>query len=122
MARVVERMGADFDRRRFLPYIQFHEAEAFLFVAPNETAMLLGNPELSAELDLIVREHETCEHIDDGPTTAPSKRIEAIFPSYKKGKSINAHLPRVCARVGLETIRTACPLFHSWLEQLESLA
>src|SRR5260370_714420 len=119
--RLTEVMGSDFQMQRFLPYIQFYEVEAFLFVAPDQTARLLGNSARAQELRKVVAEHESCEHIDDSPNTAPSKRIGKLFPNYRKGKTMNAHLPRICTQVGLQSLREACRLFHRWVERLESL-
>src|SRR5215467_14000916 len=48
--RVGKMMEPDFRAERFLPYIQFHEVEAFLFVRPDETAHLLGDPGKAEEL------------------------------------------------------------------------
>ena len=116
------KMGPDFRARRFLPYIQFYETEAYLFAAPDETARVLGNAALARELRAAVQREGGCEDINDDPISAPSKRIMALFPNYKKGKGINAHLPRICTEVGLQALRDACPLLNKWVEQLESLA
>ena len=88
---------------RFLPYIQMHEFEA----------LLLSDP---AKLDWEFLEHERAIHnlidmmnshnpelIDDGPETAPSKRIIHEIPEYDKvtaGVSVAAH-------IGLPTLRKA---------------
>lgn len=119
--RVIKLMGPDFRAERFLPYIQFHEIEAFLFVEPTETARLLGDPRKAEQLQKAVDECCECEAVNDNANTAPSKRIEALFPTYKKGKGVNAHLPRVCQTLGLTALREACPLFNGWIERLESL-
>lgn len=114
-------MGSSFRQERFVPYIQFHEIEALLFVRPHTTAQLLGKPQYGDKLLEAVRQHGGCEQINQGSTTAPSKRIAQLFPNYKKGKGINAHLPRVCGEVGLNNLRTACPLFNQWIESLLAL-
>lgn len=120
--RLTEIMGPSFYADRFVPHIQFYETEAFLFVDPDETARVLGNPARAEELRDVKQKHADCEHINDGTTTAPSKRIATLFPHYKKGKSINAHIPQVCAGVGLEVLRRACPLFDDWINRLEAIA
>jgi hypothetical protein len=58
------------------------------------------------------------EEINERPQFAPSKRIEALFPAYKK----NLHGPATARRIGLDRIRTECPHFASWLIQLEAFA
>jgi hypothetical protein len=120
--RLNQVMGPDFRAERFMPYIQFHETEAFLFVRPDETARVLGDPKRAEQLLKVVEENGGCEDINDNANTAPSKRIAALFPGYKKGRSVNAHLPRVCMAVGLHALRDACPLFDRWVGKLESLA
>jgi uncharacterized protein DUF4276 len=120
-SEVSGKMGPDFRARRFLPYIQFYEIEAYLFAVPEQTARVLGNDARAQDLREVVREKGGCEDINDDATTAPSKRIIALFPDYRKGKGINADLARICTEVGLQTLRNACPLLNRWIEQLESL-
>lgn len=120
-SEVSERMGPDFRAQRFLPYIQFYEIEAYLFAAPDETARVLGNDARAEDLRDVVRAKGGCEDINDDETTAPSKRIIALFPDYRKGKGINADLPRISTEVGLQKLRDACPLLNKWVEQLETL-
>jgi len=114
--------GPDFRAQRFLPYIQFYEIEAYLFAVPDETARMLGNDARAEDLRAVVQEEGGCEDINDDPISAPSKRIIALFPNYKKGKGINADLPRICTEVGLQALRDACPLFSRWVQALESLS
>ena len=59
------------------------------------------------------------ELIDDGPQTAPSKRIAAEFPDYEDAKTRVG--PQAAARIGLTQIRSQCPHFDAWLERLEKL-
>jgi uncharacterized protein DUF4276 len=119
---VSEKMGPHFRAQRFLPYIQFYEIEAYLFAVPDETARMLGNDARAEDLRAVVQEEGGCEDINDDPISAPSKRIIALFPNYKKGKGINADLPRICTEVGLQALRDACPLFSRWVEALESIS
>ncbi|HJS82816.1 MAG TPA: DUF4276 family protein, partial [Nitrososphaera sp.] len=78
-AQVCKAMGSDFHSNRFLPYIQFYEVEAFLFARPITTAKLLGNPTYTHQLQQAVQERGGCEHINDDPSKAPSKRIHNLF-------------------------------------------
>jgi len=106
---------------RFIPYIQLFEFEALLFADPRAMARAFGNPALEATFAGIVATCGGCEAIDDRPTTAPSKRIEANFPAYKKGRGMNAHAPIILgqiARTNWPQLLTACPRFGSWLNQL----
>lgn len=120
-SEVSETMGPDFRAQRFLPYIQFYEIEAYLFAVPDETARILGNDARAEDLRAVVKGEGGCEDINDDPISAPSKRIIALFPNYKKGKGINADLPRICTEAGLQALRDACPLFSRWVQALESL-
>lgn len=120
--RLCEEMGGSFRTERFIPYIQFHEIEALLFAKPLMTADLLGNSKYASDLEKAVEEAGGCERINDGPMTAPSKRIEKLFPSYKKGGSINTDLPRICSKIGLSGLRVACPLFNQWIDSLVTLS
>ena len=46
-----------------------------------------------------------CEEINDHEATAPSKRIERVFPAYRKGSGIRAHAPIIVKRVGVDRLR-----------------
>jgi hypothetical protein len=108
--------------QRFIPYIQLHELEALFFAEPAKMAEVFVQPALSEKFTKIVSEKGGCEAIDDSPVTAPSKRIEQLFPKYKKGRTDAAHGPRLAGKMNLNAVRQACPRFNKWLEQIESLA
>jgi hypothetical protein len=57
--------------------------------------------------------------INDGPNTAPSKRIASQIPDYEDAKA--AVGPEIAELIRLDTIRSKCPHFHAWLSRLESL-
>lgn len=118
---VAASLGADFDSRRFIPYLQLHELESLLFSGPTEMSEVFDRPELKSEFERIVLQCDGCELIDDDPVSAPSKRIQALFPTYRKGRSVDAHAHRIAARIGLERMRRACPHFNDWLKKLENL-
>ena len=61
-----------------------HEFEALLFSDCAALAEAIGHPDLTARLQSIRDHFETPEHIDDAPTSAPSKRILEIVPEYRK--------------------------------------
>lgn len=111
---------ADVPDRRFLPFIALHEYEAYLFCKPDELELFYPNsrPQLT-RLKAITQSHTSPELIDDGPHTAPSKRLIAEFLDYEFSKT--AIGPQVAELIGLETIRSLCPHFHRWLRRLESL-
>ncbi len=102
---------------RFHPYLQVHEFEALLFVSPDTTAQALSIPNLSADLLRIRQNFPTPEDINDNPQTAPSKRLLALYPEYKK--PLDGAL--AIKEIGLDSIREECLHFHNWIEWLESL-
>lgn len=109
--------GADLGQQNFIPYLQLHEFESLILADP-------------AKLDWEYLEHDRAinnlrelvgdqnpELINDGPTTAPSKRILKEIPEYDKVSSGVA----VAAQIGLDTLRVRCKHFGAWVSQLEQL-
>jgi len=100
---------------RFIPYIEMHEFEALLF---SEASILAKEIRVDpAEIEDILDEFGEPEEIDDGPDTAPSKRLISFHNSYRKvamGKTISE-------AIGIPTIREKCPHFDKWLTRLEQL-
>ena len=114
-------IGHNFNPKRFIPYIQLHEIESLLFAGPEEMAYVFGKQTLAAKFEQIVRDCGGCENINDNPESAPSKRIQSLFPEYKKGRSVNAHAYRIAQRIGVQRMRERCPHFNEWLAKLEKL-
>ncbi len=103
---------------RFIPFIQLHEFEAYLFSDVSQFAFFFDNADsqISALHD-VLHDFQSPERIDDGQHTAPSKRIIAQFPEYSK----TTVGPQMAERIGLENIRSKCPHFKAWVERLEKL-
>jgi hypothetical protein len=116
-----EYLETEFQRKishpRFKPYLQVHEFEAFLFVNPAVTARLFPENNKLKELIAIKNDFNTPEEINDGVTTAPSKRIMRLYPNYEKP----LYGSLVAIDVGLENIRAECPHFNNWITWLEGL-
>jgi len=109
-------MGTGFDRRRFLPFVVVHEFEGLLFSDCPAFARAVGRAALSTPLQDIRNQFDTPEHINDSPTTAPSKRVEALIPGYEKPL-----LGTLAAlEIGLDSIRAACAHFRAWLDELDA--
>jgi hypothetical protein len=102
----------------FLTYLALHEFEALLFSSPEELPRAVTQPEKKSEFAAIRAEFPTPEDINERPGKSPSKRIERLFPAYRKA----IHGPSTVARIGLERIRVECPHFAEWLNKLESYA
>ena len=102
-----------------IPYVQRHEFEGLLF---SEVSAFAALPQVSEdiiqELAGIRRAFPTPEDINDGPNSAPSKRIEQLL--FRYNKRVNG--PQIAQAIGLSTIRAQCPRFNYWVARLESLA
>jgi len=105
---------------RFIPFIQLHEYETYLFSDVSLFSFFFedANAEIAA-LKKVVDEAKNPEWINDGPHTAPSKRIIKLFPEYKGSKTTFG--PQIAELIGLDAIRKQCPHFEQWLSRLENL-
>jgi hypothetical protein len=111
----------DIGHFRFIPHLQLHEYETMLF--SNLEAFRISFENCAAairKLESIVASVPSLEHINDGRDTAPSKRIIEVLPEYEGRKSSAG--PDIAEYIGLTTIRSKCPHFHGWLDQLERLS
>ena len=116
--KLEECFAEDIGDRRFIPYIQLHEFEALLLSDPAAFLRFYENCEQQvAALQAIAGTYGTPEDIDDGPQTAPSKRIAALFPTYHKPVAG----PQIAEHIGLAALRGKCPHFNDWLTKLEGL-
>ena len=104
--------------KRFIPFIQLHEFEGYLFTDVSQFAIFFDNTKSQiSRLKKIMDKVQSPELIDDGQHTAPSKRILSQFPDYSK-VTVG---PQMAERIGLESIRSRCPHFNAWIERLEKL-
>lgn len=109
-------MAADIGERNFIPNLLVHEFEALLFAGIDSFKVWTDDDNVLRPLSKI-RGAMQPEDINDGPLTAPSKRILAAFPAYQK----TLHGPSIACDTGLHAIRAACPHFDRWLESIEAL-
>lgn len=120
VAKIEEEFRNEINDQRFIPYIQLYEFEALLFSDPEK--FNVEYPDRVTEikkLNDIVESSGGPETIDDGPETAPSKRIIREIPEYKGMKASAG--PIIAAKIGLNTLRAKCPHFKEWLNKLENL-
>jgi hypothetical protein len=101
--------------KNFLPFLALHEFEAWLFSSADELPRALTSK--SSAFAAVCAGFDNPEDIDEGPTTAPSKRILEMFPSYRKA----LHGPLTAQRIGLDRIRSRCPHFAAWLSALQNI-
>ena len=105
---------------RFIPHIQLHEYEADLFA--DISILIKYYPDEQTAIKTLKKNKEhfgTPELIDDGPDTAPSRRIIEHVPRYASDKSTVG--VQAVERIKLATIRSRCPHFSRWLKRLEGL-
>lgn len=107
--------------RRFIPHIQLHEFEAYLFVDIAVLSKFYPDQQQAVtKLGEIGGAFPSPEMIDDGPTTAPSRRIVDELPRYDRDKATVG--VQAVEQIGLAAIRCTCLHFSRWLERLEGLA
>jgi hypothetical protein len=101
----------------FWPFIALHEFEALLFADNTTVPTMMSEPQMQANFIAITR-HLAPEEINEQPATAPSKRLLAMFPGYRK----TLHGPTAVERITLPVIRARCPHFAAWIAGLEAFA
>lgn len=119
-AEAVERtLATTFADDRLIPYVQLHEFEALVLAGLDDAGWIFDAPGDAKGLAALRADIEGLapEEINDGATTAPSKRLEARIPGYDK----ILHGQMVTSHAGLATLRDRCPRFAAWLTRLESL-
>lgn len=114
---IVSTMGRNFNPARFVPFVMMHEFEGLLFSDCEALCVAIGRAQLRLRFQAIRDSFPSPEHIDDSPTTAPSKRIQSLVPDYDK----LLHGILIALEIGLDRIRRECPHFSRWLQTLESL-
>ncbi|MBR9856365.1 MAG: DUF4276 family protein [Gammaproteobacteria bacterium] len=110
--------AADINESNFIPNFLLHEFEALLFCEPKKFADWLDDDAPVVRLEAIKASFDSPELINNSPQTAPSKRILALVPEYRK----TLHGPLIAEDIGLDTIRAQCPHFNDWIERLQALA
>lgn len=109
-----------FNQSKVIPYIQRHEFEGLLF---SKVECFRGMPDLGVDerrlesLRRIRRQFDSPEDINDDENTAPSKRLLALMPSYRKP----LHGPLIAEDIGLAVIRSECLRFSNWVKRLNQL-
>lgn len=113
-AKLLEEVGGD---RRFIPYLQKHEFEAFMFSNPEVTSTYFNKPHLESRLERIVTEFGGVEEINNDPATCPSRRLIGLFDDYSKVQDG----PAIARRIGIPSITVKCPRFGEWIERIGAL-
>ncbi len=107
----------DINHPHFIPYIQLHEFEALIFADPQQLDWEYFEHDMPIRALLRIAGTQNPELINDGLTTAPSKRILQEIPEYDK---VTAGVS-VVKKIGIPVLREKCTHFNEWLTVLESL-
>jgi hypothetical protein len=119
-AIVEANLAAHFREARFLPYVQMHEFEALVLAAIEGLKDLHSSKTASLEaLKVQCEAVGNFEIINDGPTTHPARRIDAVLPGFWNTKEDDG--PIALRTVGLDSPRRWCPRFNQWLTRLEAI-
>ena len=114
---VEESWDTDIGNKRFSAYLSLHEFEALLFSAPQEIADGFARPELATQLHSIRNSYGSPEEINDHPDTAPSARLEKLYPRYSKPFFGSL----IAGRIGIERMCAECAHFREWVKWLKTL-
>jgi hypothetical protein len=121
VAELERAMVGDMGHPRFVPHIQLHEFETLLLVAPQKLdSRFLDCDRAIQNLVEMAAGFDSPELIDDGASTAPSKRIIREIPEYEGMKASAG--PLIAETIGLPVLRGKCKHFDEWLSRLENLA
>jgi hypothetical protein len=119
-ADIAQHLETGFWPNLFVPYVQMHELEALLLAEPHSLAAEFLNQDAAVEALAKSVAGIAPEEINDGPATAPSKRIINHLPEYE-GRKAQAAV-NVLYLTGLTVLRSRCPHFNQWLTRLEGLS
>ena len=110
----------DIADERFIPHLQLHEYETLLFADVESFRYSFDDCDREIEqLYGIAESFASIEHINEGPQTAPSKRIIDILPGYKGLKTTAG--PDIAEHTGMERLCERCPHFNDWLAKLRNM-
>ncbi len=104
---------------RFIPYIQLHEFEALFFTDIRALQNDYLDEDDVAALEALYEETRDIppEDINDGPETAPAKRLSRAI-RYQKGDIPVAWT----GAVSIPMIQERCPHFSAWVSLLSNLS
>lgn len=105
---------------RFIPYIQLHEFETFVFCNLNLLSELFINKKNEIQqLIKSVSDIENPELINEGRESAPSKRLIQFISEYEEQKATAG--PLICEEIGIDELRNKCKHFDSWITKIIEL-
>lgn len=106
------------DCRNFIPHIQLHEFETLVFsdVRGLDAIYDVNNNEEYKAVRNLILSTDNPETINNGPKTAPSKRLLKIV-GYNK----IIHGKTALEEIGMERMLSRCPHFREWIERILQL-
>lgn len=110
-------MFVDIGDQRFIPYIQVHEFEALIFSDAKKIDEVIPASRAGGLLAVERAKYSTPEHINEGPLTAPSKRIINACAAYKKV----LYGTRITSKIGMAVMMQQCHHFAQWIDKLKTL-
>jgi hypothetical protein len=115
-------INGELNDTRFIPYIQLHEFEALILADPRqlEWEFLEHAKPIQRLIEMVARKGGNPELIDDGVTTAPSKRIILEIAEYEGKKATSG--PLVAGKIGMPTLLQRCRHFSEWVDGLVRIA
>jgi Domain of unknown function (DUF4276) len=119
IAALEEAIKQNINHPSFIPYVQLHEFESLLLVAPDR--LLSMYPESQTGISRLKKDigNTNPEEINESYYTAPSKRIIKFLPSYEGQKAQVG--PLVAEDIGITLLRNKCPHFNEWITKIEEL-
>lgn len=112
-----QQLGNDIGHNNFIPNLLVHEFEGLLYSDPQAFSNWFDSEAVS-HLTNERQNFKSPEHINDGPETAPSKRIVKRCPDYEKPH----HGSLIALEIGIDKIREECMHFDTWLNRLSNLS
>ena len=117
VAEVRYEISAASGHPRFIPFLALHEFEAWVFCHPDAVAAHFDRAQLADKIRHAVAQAGGPELINHGDGTNPKARLKAMVSAYKE----TSDGPTILGKIGIPTIRAACPHFSEWLARLEAL-
>lgn len=115
---IQERLEGEIDHPKFRFRLQVHEFETYLFSDPEKVARHFQKPETQEQIESILANFENNpELINDNLKTAPSKRLETLFPGFGKTTDVLT----IARQIGVPAIRKKCSRFDEMCVLIDDL-
>lgn len=98
----------------WLPFVLLHEFETLVIAAGSKQDSVLGDERAPLDFRRMIEQAGEAELVDDGQDSAPSKRVQARLPGYRKARDGAA----VVGGCDLSLTMQECPGFGQWVDRL----